>query len=89
MKNITLKVDDATYCKARLRAAAQGTSVSAMVRGFLESLEKQESQKEQAEQTRVKRLLALYAETDAQAQNSPPREPWIFNRDECYEERLR
>ena len=35
MKNITLKVDDETYRKARIRAAQAGTSVSAMVLEFL------------------------------------------------------
>ena len=38
MKNITLKVDDATYREARIRAAKEGTSVSAMVRDFLNNL---------------------------------------------------
>ncbi len=35
MKNIILKVDDETYRKVRMRAAQAGTSVSAMVREFL------------------------------------------------------
>ena len=35
MKNITLKIDAETYRKARMRAAKEGTSVSAMVRQFL------------------------------------------------------
>lgn len=34
-KNITLKIDEETYRKARVRAARQGTSVSAMVRETL------------------------------------------------------
>jgi plasmid stability protein len=89
MKNITLKIDDDTYRKARLRAAEKGTSVSAMVRNILESLEEGQAEQERAEQTRVKRLLALYAEADARAQNEPHQEPWVFNREECYEERLR
>jgi plasmid stability protein len=35
MKDITLQVDDATYRKARIHAAQAGTSVSAMMRDFL------------------------------------------------------
>lgn len=35
MKNITVSVDDETYRRARVRAAEQETSVSAMVRRFL------------------------------------------------------
>jgi plasmid stability protein len=89
MKNITLKIDDETYRRARLRAAEKGTSVSAMVRTILESLEEKQAEEENAEQTRVKRLLELYAAADTHAKNEPRQEPWIFNREECYEERLR
>jgi len=35
MKNITLKIDNETHRKARIRAPSEGTSVSAMVRDFL------------------------------------------------------
>jgi hypothetical protein len=38
MKNITISVDDATYLQARVFAAWQNTSVSALFRQFLESL---------------------------------------------------
>lgn len=89
MKNITLKIDDETYRMARIRASQDGTSVSAMVRNFLESLEKQKADEEETERTRVERLLQLYADADARAKKSPPREPWVFNREECHEERLR
>lgn len=37
MKNITISVDDETYRQARIRAAEEGVSVSAMVRRFLQS----------------------------------------------------
>lgn len=39
MKNITLSVDDATYRRARVVAARRGTSVSALVRDYLRSLQ--------------------------------------------------
>lgn len=35
MKNITVTVDDDTYRRARVKAAAEDTSVSAIVRQFL------------------------------------------------------
>jgi len=35
MKNITVTVDDQTYRKARIKAAEQDTSVSALVKHFL------------------------------------------------------
>ena len=38
MKNITVSVDEETYRRARIRAAQAGTSVSALVRSFLVSL---------------------------------------------------
>ena len=39
MKNITVTVPDEIYLLARVHAARQGTSVSALVRRFLESLD--------------------------------------------------
>ena len=38
MKNITVSVDEDTYRQSRIRAAELDTSVSALVRGFLERL---------------------------------------------------
>ena len=38
MRNITVSVDDDTYRRSRVRAAELDTSVSALVRGFLERL---------------------------------------------------
>ena len=38
MRNITVSVDDDTYRLSRIRAAERETSVSALVRGFLERL---------------------------------------------------
>ncbi len=38
MRNITVSVDDETYERARTLAAEQGTSVTALVRGFLKNL---------------------------------------------------
>ena len=43
MKNITVSVPDQVYRRARMRAAARDTSVSALVRDFLVSLGDEES----------------------------------------------
>src|SRR5258708_14212713 len=43
VKNITVSVDDETYRRARVKAAAEDTSVSALVRGFLTELAAEES----------------------------------------------
>lgn len=46
MKNITVTVDDETYRKARIKAAERDTSVSALVKQFLNRLAAGESQAE-------------------------------------------
>jgi plasmid stability protein len=46
MKNITVTVDDETYRRARVRAAQQDTSVSALVKRFLKELAAGESDAE-------------------------------------------
>lgn len=44
MKNITVTVDDETYHRARVRAAEQRTSVSVLVRTFLQQWAAEESE---------------------------------------------
>lgn len=43
MKNITVSVDEETYRQARIAAAKRDASVSALVRGFLRSLDASEA----------------------------------------------
>lgn len=57
MKNITVSVDDEIYHRARIRAAEQKTSVSAMVRCMLQDVA--------AEETVFERLKRLEDETVA------------------------
>lgn len=84
MKNITLKIDDEIYHKARVRAARKGTSVSAMVRDFLT----RDVAEDDTEAMRVAALKKLYAEADARA--TPRTEPLVpLTREEIYAERLR
>jgi plasmid stability protein len=85
MKNITLKVDDATYRKARIRAAQAGTSVSAMVRDFLNREEDAEAAREAK---RIERMKALYALAERRSVSGrAPVEP--LSRGEIYAARLR
>ncbi|MEH0199196.1 hypothetical protein V7S57_26000 [Caulobacter sp. CCNWLY153] len=44
MKNITVSIDEETYRRARIKAAEQDTSVSAMVRKFLVEVAQDESE---------------------------------------------
>ena len=46
MKNITVSVDDETYRRARIKAAEKDTSVSALVKQFLNDIAKDETQNE-------------------------------------------
>lgn len=84
MKNITVKIDDATYRKARIRAAREGTSVSAMVREFLQGQEEEDK----GHAARVAELEAIYRLAEARAtERAEPLRP--LTRDEIYRERLR
>ena len=46
MRNITVSVDDETYRRARIVAAELDTSVSALVKAYLEQLATRESESE-------------------------------------------
>ncbi len=46
MRNITVSVDDETYKRARIAAAALDTSVSALVKTYLQQLASPESESE-------------------------------------------
>ncbi|MEK6231950.1 MAG: DUF6364 family protein [Luteolibacter sp.] len=88
MKNITLKIDDEIHSKARVLAAKRGTSISALVRDFLEK----ETSGAESEEDRIAALEALFARSDARAKASgktrtAPLVP--MTREEIYEERLR
>ena len=56
MKNITVSVDEETHRLARLRAEELGTSVSALVRGYLKTLVRK-----RADQTTASRRLGFMA----------------------------
>lgn len=87
MKNITLKIDDETYRRARIYAAEKETSLSALVRDYLEQVTSRPTEKER-EEARRDAFQKLWDLADARDKDKPgPAGP--FNRDEIYEERLR
>jgi plasmid stability protein len=78
MKNITVSIDDETYRRARMKAAKQDTSVSAMVRKFLVDAAKDETDE-------FERLRAL--ETALRAEISGFSGADRLPRDELYDRR--
>ena len=61
MKNITISVTDELYRAVRVRAAERDTTVSALVRGYLEQLA--------CDKSEFERLKRLEAETIASIEN--------------------
>ena len=59
MKNITVSVSDDIYRKARVRAAELDTSVSALVRGFLEQVTGKESEFERRRRLQQEVLASI------------------------------
>lgn len=51
VRNITVSLEDEIYRRARVAAAERGTSVSALVRGYLEELGSAESEAERLRRT--------------------------------------
>jgi hypothetical protein len=79
MKNITVSVSDELYHRARVRAAERRTTVSALVRGFLEEVAEGETRFErlQRQQNEILAQIAHEAEGFSAASR--------LSRDELYE----
>jgi plasmid stability protein len=62
MKNITVSLDDETYRRARIKAAEANTSVSALVKRFLDDLAKEESRFERLarRETELREIVKQY-----------------------------
>lgn len=95
MKNITVSVDDETHRQARVRAAELGTSVSALVRGYLRSLVAQpadaveiDAQELETEEGRRRRLLNEVVE-EITANGGGLRMSENLSRQDLYDERFR
>jgi plasmid stability protein len=71
VKNITVTVDDETYRRARIRAAEQDTSVSALVRRFLIALAEGESDAERLkrEERALRTRIAAFRASDRVPRN--------------------
>ena len=91
MKNITVSVDEETHRQARIRAAELGTSVSALVRGYLREMCAQPASPGEGRtdhtsgnvSMRRERLENLLAEWEAKGIGLDPSEN--MTRDELYE----
>ena len=79
MANITVSVPDEVYRAARIRAAEQGSSVSALVAEFLGSLSEREAE--------LARLAAKRQEIISQIKGFDPRHN--LSRDELYDRAAR
>lgn len=62
VKNITVSVDDELYHKARVRAAQQRTTLSALVRSFLQRLTEDESSFERLRREQNQLIAKIRAE---------------------------
>ena len=80
-KNITLKIDESLHRRARILAAREGTSLSAMVREFLEARLNEDAQHAE----RVASLKELFKKDHGN--NRESLEP--MTREEIYDERVR
>ncbi len=59
MKNITVSVPDDVYRRARIKAAEKDTSVSALVREFLQSFGEEESDFERRKRLQVEVIATI------------------------------
>ncbi len=66
MKNLTVSLDEETYRRARAKAAAQGASVSALVRRYLTELASTETDFERLkhEERALRESIALFRAED-------------------------
>lgn len=66
MTNITVSVPDHVYRAARIRAAEQGSSVSALVAEYLRSLSERESEfaRLEAQQRRIQSQIGRFSARD-------------------------
>lgn len=80
MANLTLTIDDETLRRARIRALKSGTSVNALVRGYLETYAGERSTREA-----MRRFLAATEELDA----GSGAEGRSWTREDLYRDRFR
>jgi post-segregation antitoxin (ccd killing protein) len=66
MRNITVTVDDDTYKRARIAAAERDTSVSALVKAYLEQLASHETETERLkrQEREIRTRIAAFSASD-------------------------
>ncbi len=66
MKNVTVAIPEDVYRAARIRAAERGTSVSALVAGYLQSLAAGEAEfaRLEAQQRRIQSQITRFRASD-------------------------
>jgi hypothetical protein len=66
MRNITVAVDDETYKRARVAAAERDTSVSALVKAYLEQLASHETEIERRkrQEREIRSQIAAFSASD-------------------------
>ncbi len=74
MKNITVSLDDEVYRRARIKAAEQNSSVSALVRRFLIHLTEGESENERRKRLQAETIAAIKARQSFRAADRIPRD---------------
>ena len=79
MGSLTLNIDEELLRRARIRALEQGTSVNALVRGWLERYANDDLQRVVSAE-----IVELLARSGA---NAGP-DPWKWNREDVYEDRV-
>ena len=78
MKNITIAIDDETYRQARIRAAELGTSLSALVKDYLNSLSNTNAPQEGVREMPMPYKSAP-TEIAAPLQKGPDGQPYFVN----------
>lgn len=81
--NLTLSIDDELVERARVVAANQGTSLQALVRAYIEAVAGQREG-----DALVAEIRDLWRTADKELKDRGGSNPWKFNRDEIYAERL-
>ena len=81
MKNITLTIDDETHRSARIRAAELGTSVSALVKEYLQQLAAGDQAPAPPPQQGVREMPMSFAAQPAALTSPPPKDgpPWLVD----------
>lgn len=88
-QNLTVQLDEDHIRRAKALAARRGTSVSAMVAKHIDELTAADERYQRARESALRMLAETREERARLAREEPSdEEPYRWNRDEIYEERL-